>query len=257
MKVKHYSNRYNNKMKYIFVMFTVVVTLVFLGFSAAKADKVWQNIHPGVDYLNLKSIKKPWSQIHIYRINLAKYQLAIATSNKPQQSVYTLSKKYPDFLLATNGGFFDEKYRPIGLRISNYKILSQFKPISWWGVLLQKNNQLQITSSRDYRHHKNIQFAVQCGPRLIINNRIVKLKPGIAERTALGIDKQNRLIIMVTDHHPISTYKAAKILNSNPINSIDALNLDGGHSTQMISNFSNHKQTVLGLSPISDSLLII
>ena len=108
----------------------------------------------------------------------------------------------------------------------------------------------------NFKHNKNIDFAVQSGTRLIINGNIPSLKPGFAERSALGITKDGKIIILVTKNTPITTTYLANLMQDKPLNCVNAINLDGGSSSQLFANFDNLKINSLGFSEISDAILI-
>ena len=104
-------------------------------------------------------------------------------------------------------------------------------------------------------------MAIQAGPRLIINHRIPSLKDGDAERTALGITKNNQLIIVVTEKNPMSTTRLAEIMrrseDKDGLACQYALNLDGGHSTQLYANVNDFSLQLPGFSTIPDALIIV
>ena len=101
-------------------------------------------------------------------------------------------------LLSINGGFFDHEFKPLGLRINNNKLENPLKRISWWGIFYIKNNKPYISNVRRFNHDNEIDFAVQSGPRLLIKGKIPSLKPGIADRSALGITADGKVIILVS-----------------------------------------------------------
>ncbi|KTD20491.1 phosphodiester glycosidase family protein [Legionella israelensis] len=227
--------------------------------TTAKVNTGWLQIKEGIEYRDLgDSLLKPWSHIHIFRIDLRKNQLGLITANALSQknapvSVYA---HFSQALLAVNGGFFDREYRPLGLRISNKQQKNPLKRISWWGIFYVKKNRPYISNVYHFYRDKAIDFAIQSGPRLIINNKIPSLKPGIAERTALGITKDKKIIILVTDNATMTTTELAEIMKSPPLSCTDALNLDGGKSTQLYANIDSFQLSVQGYSNVSDAVIV-
>lgn len=234
------------------------VLLVLCLFSS-PAIYAWQPLAPGIDYLNLNiNPLTPWSHIHVFRVDLKQNQVDLATANelsKAHASVDEIAHANRA-LIAINGGFFDQHFHPLGLRVKNHYTLSPLKQISWWGVFYIQNSIPYITSANAYNPSPDIKVAVQSGPRLIINGHIPTLKPGIAERTALGITKQNQLIILVTDNYLLTTTELARILKKSPLNCVNALNLDGGSSSQLFAQLGYFKINVHGFSNISDAIVI-
>lgn len=242
--------------------FFLKMLLVFL-FSAnpilSFADETWQSLGKGIAYLDLNaSLLKPWSHIHVFRIDPEQYQFQLLSAKskaKRNTSVHEAAYK-ENALLAINGGFFDNDYRPLGLRISQYRQINPLKRISWWGIFYIQNNRPSIKSVKYFKPSRQINFAIQSGPRLIIDNQIPSLKPGIAERSALGITKDNQIIVLATENHALSTSELAEIMKEAPLSCTDALNLDGGKSTQLYANIENLKLSVRGYSYVSDVVLV-
>lgn len=219
----------------------------------------WKVIAPGIDYQDLVTNPlTPWAHIHAFRIDLKQYQLDLVTAkqlSKRQASINEFGRK-SHALLAINGGFFDSGYHPLGLRIYQQQEHNPIKRISWWGIFLIKNQVPSIISSRDYKPSKAIEFAMQAGPRLIIDGKIPHLRPGVAERTALGINRQNKLIMVVTNNALITTTELARLMKSSPLHCINALNLDGGSSSQLFAHIFDFHLNVHGFANVSDAIIL-
>lgn len=221
----------------------------------------WQTISPGIEYQDISEksiINLTNTHIHAFKINLKTNKISLAFANeldKEPSFVENYAKKH-SAIIAINGGFFDKSSHPLGLRVNNYKLYNPIKNISWWGVFSISNNKPRINPIANFKIHENISFAVQSGPRLIINGTIPKLKPGYAERTALGITDSDKLIIVVTQNTPITTTELAKIMRDPPLNCKNALNLDGGSSSQLFVNTLNFKINAQGFSEVSDAILV-
>ncbi len=218
----------------------------------------WQAISPGIDFQDLGgSLPKPWSHIYVFKIDLTYNQLSLkmASELKTQHASVLRLGQEPDVLIAVNGGFFDKKFHPLGLRISNGVKNNPLKPISWWGIFYISQGKAYIASPKKYIPG-GTSFAVQSGPRLLINRRIPSLKNGLAERSALGITDDNHVILLVTDNNRLTTRQLAIIMKSPPLFCRDALNLDGGSSSQLIAKTDDFNLTVHGFSNVSDAILV-
>lgn len=219
----------------------------------------WQSLAPGMEYQDLVTNPlTPWAHIHAFRIDLKQYQLDLVTAmqlSKRQASINEFARK-SHALLAINGGFFDNNYHPLGLRIYQQQAHNPIKHISWWGVFLIQNHMPSIISSRDYKPNPKIQFAIQTGPRLIINGTIPHLRPGVAERSAIGITRHNQLIILVTKNALITTTELAHIMKASPLHCVNALNLDGGSSSQLFAHINTFRLNVHGFANVSDAIIV-
>lgn len=221
--------------------------------------KTWQTVSPGMEYLDLRyrSLSQ-WSHIHAFRIDLQTLQLSVlrAKDLPVEDASAPTFRRHGQGLLAINGGFFSPNKTPLGLRISNYQILNPFRQISWWGVFSVQNRRAKISSSRDFVLKKNIEFAIQAGPRLLIDGDIPSLRPGFANRSVLGINAQGKVLIIVTENLPISTTDMAEMLKKPPFNCVDALNLDGGSSSQLHAKINLFRLNVPGFSQVSDAIIV-
>ncbi len=219
----------------------------------------WHTLAPGIKYMDLnKNIFMPWAHIHTFSIDLNKNAFAVVTAHSLSKKNAAIKEyaKIHKALLAINGGFFDNQFHPLGLRISHTQILNPLKSISWWGIFYISHQIPFISSYADYHPDERPEFAVQSGPRLIVNGVIPKLKGGLAERTALGIDAHNHVILVVTENKPMTTFELADLLLNKPIQCQNALNLDGGSSSQLFAKNGSFKAYAPGFSKVGDAIIV-
>lgn len=235
-----------------------VLVIVFLFLSSATTASPWKKLAPGIEYRDIgANILTPWSHVHVFRIDLKHNQLDLMQASeldRKQASVDQFAHR-SNALIAINGGFFDKNYLPLGLRIGHATQYSPIKQISWWGVFQIKNNQAAISSFSRF-NNASPQFAIQSGPRLLINGKIPPLKPGHAERTALGITQDGHVIILVTDHAPMTTTALAKFMKSSPLYCKNALNMDGGSSSQLYAHIGTFQLSAHGFSDVTDAIIV-
>ncbi|KTD78401.1 phosphodiester glycosidase family protein [Legionella waltersii] len=231
---------------------------MMLSFNA-HSNNQWHELSPGLEYQDLQGgVLNPWSHIYVFRIDLNKNKFALLTAKKLAQKNASADQfgEFSKALLSINGGFFDHEFKPLGLRIANKVQLNPMKRISWWGIFYIKDNLPYITNVRHFQYSNDIDFAVQSGPRLLINGRIPSLKPGVADRTALGITEDNKVIILVSNNSAMTTKELAAIMKSHPLYCTNAINLDGGSSSQLYAKFNHFKLNVHGFSNVSDAIIV-
>ena len=232
--------------------------LIFLAVPVYSANQ-WQTLAPGIEYQDLEGgLLTPWSHIHVFRVDLNKNQLGVITSKAlsvKNASVEQFAVQ-TNALLSINGGFFDREFHPLGLRINNKKLENPLKRISWWGIFYVKNNKAYISNMNDFYQDDSIEFAIQSGPRLIIKGKIPSLKIGFADRSALGITAQGKVILLVSTNAAMSTNDLARIMKSAPLSCIDAINLDGGSSSQLYTRINSFILNVHGFSNVSDAIIV-
>ncbi len=242
------------------ILALLLLNMPLLAFPAIQ----WQPLMPGLHYSLLQPDPLDKSaQIHVFKISLAKFRLnLVAATEQRQQSAYVADMgSFHDALIAVNGGFFTPELKPLGLRIKEGKTINPIRQTNWWGVFsVNKNNVAAITSKNAYRSSNNTVFAIQAGPRLIVNNAIPKLKEGEKERSALGITRNGDLILLVTQGYPISTTDLAFLMQKpeqqDGFACVNALNLDGGSSTQLYANIGHFKLNILSFRPVADAIIV-
>lgn len=234
------------------------INLICLFFASSTYSATWQRLSAGIEYLNLKyRFGGPRASIHIFRVDPNYNFFSIITAKDlfaKSISVKSLSK-LENPLIAVNGGFFAQNHHPLGLRISNSKLKNPLKKISWWDVFYIENKKAHLVSMDRFQMNNKINFAIQAGPRLLINKKIPGLKPGMAARSALGITNNNKIIILVTERATMSTHTLAKIM-LNYLDCNNALNLDGGSSSQLLAMVGKFRLSVKGFSNLSDAIII-
>lgn len=247
-------------LKQLYSFFWIVLGFFLLFFAVPTHAARWHTLAPGIEYLDI--VNHPltrWSHVHAFRVDLKKNQLDLVMAKSLSQPHATVDQfaHYSHALLSINGGFFDRNFHSLGLRVSHQHQLNPPKHISWWRVFYIKTRTAHITSVRRYKKESPVDFAVQSGPRLLTKGHLTpSLKPGIAERSALGIARDGRVIILVTESSPMTTTDLAILMLSPPLNCTDALNLDGGSSSQLYAHLGTFKIYAAGFSSVSDAIVV-
>lgn len=215
------------------IMGIVMGLLILLFPFLARAS--WQKIDRGLYYQKIELQKKsgvPYA-IHTFQISPRYYQPKPILSEKPV-SIRNLVEK-SGAVLGVNANFFDPAGKPLGLIISDGKIVNPKKDISWWGVFSMEKGRPHIVHSSDWKKN-SADMAVQAGPRLVVAGRVPALKDESSQKTALGINRKGDIILVVT-YYPLSIKELAKLMalpeSKGGLDCVYALNLDGGSSTQL------------------------
>lgn len=156
---------------------------------------------------------------------------------------------------AVNGGFFDIEGKSLGLRVSDGRKVSRLRKVDW-GVFYIRNGRARIMHTEDFKMRSGITQAVQCGPRLVADGRIIKLKDQWARRTALGVDQNGKVIIAVTDGQLGFREWAALWASKSGFNCRNAMGLDGGGSTQLSLRTSTQSMEIGGYTTVPDAVVI-
>ncbi|MFA6427843.1 MAG: phosphodiester glycosidase family protein [Candidatus Magasanikbacteria bacterium] len=153
-----------------------------------------------------------------------------------------------------NGGYFEADFSPSGyLVVNGERIGDNMFDRDKSGLLVIKDGKILIrdTIVQPVTSTEHFQFAMQSFPFIIKNNQ-----PGIksnsdkkARRTAVGIDNDD-VVYLITANSDISLYEFMNYLLSLEIAFINVLNLDGGPSTGIYSNWNNTNFLYDSMSPV-------
>ena len=107
-----------------------------------------------------------------------------------------------------------------------------------WGVFwVDRTSRPRISRKGDFRNQveiaRDVEFAIQSGPTILFDGEVqTRRDDDRARRTALGIDAQGRLVIMVA-LLPVSLNQLARFAKEE-LEMVALINLDGGSSTQLV-----------------------
>src|SRR6266536_1094380 len=139
-------------------------------------------------------------------------------------------------LAGVNGGYFDEKFAPIGLRMANGQMIAPLQRARLiTGVLVASSRGVQIVRSREFSRRAGVTAAVQCGPFLVDRGQSIgglnDSRP--ARRTFAATTTGNRALVGVCSNVSLAELSRmlATTLFAEDLRSERALNLDGGSST--------------------------
>lgn len=221
--------------------------------AQSAEDKLWREVSPGVR-LRVLSARDGISTARVTALRFAPSRFHVATGAMLDASQW---RAKTGSIAATNGGFFDAGGKSMGLRASNNKRLSTLRRADW-GVFVVTKSGARIVHTRDYealRNRERVLEAVQCGPRLVVNGSVTKLKPQLARRTGLGIVRNGSVILAVADDAMTFSGWAQMWASKSGLNCRDALNLDGGGSTQMALQSRRENFFISGNRAVPDAIV--
>lgn len=208
----------------------------------------WKKVEKGIAYAKA-------GNIHVFQIDPKQYRFSVATAPEiglTNTTAKELAKK-SKAILAINGGFFSPEQKSIGLILREGKTINPLHPTQWWSVFYILDQKPAITSLTSFRKDSKMEMALQVGPRLIINGKIPKFKPSLARRSGIGIQRNGNIIIAASEQELPMEFFAALLLE---LDCIDALNLDGGGSTQLFFHNKRFKLDIPGPSLITNAITV-
>ena len=233
--------------------------------SAFSATPDWQSLEPGFDYRIFSTPQgKP---IHVFRVNPKLFEIKPLFKNNERFYIKN-SVEESGALLGINANFFDEKGKALGVVVIDGETKNPFKDISWWGVLTLSSEGKSIETPTPYlssskeKHYlfsnpkgsfKNLKHAIQAGPRLVTKGVVQKLKPESSPKTAIGINEKKDFFFVVSQSsfsiQDLAEFMAKKE-SEGGLGCQDALNLDGGPSTQVYAKIASFELSLPTFSPV-------
>ncbi len=219
-----------------------LVSAALLGLSCAAASAAgepgrFSPVAPGIEYASFerRSDDVETFQIHAFKVDLevAELHLVSGGGSSPRRTVEKIAAPYPA-VVAVNASFFDAEGRAIGLGVSDGQLLAAGRRQSW-GALVVEGKKARIVLGSDIQDYRAYRLIVQGIPRLVVGGNVQRLKPQVAVRTAVCAAASSVVIVVATK---VETNDFARFLADAPdkggLGCSDALNLDGGPSTQLV-----------------------
>ena len=230
-------------------MHAPLVALLLAAATAAPAP--WQPIGPGAERLRLDD---DGLRLELFRFDLQKYRAEVVVLGADRPRSASALRTETGAVAAVNGGFFDEQWRSLGMRIASGKTVIGLRPRVDWGVLVLRGGRARIVHSREFHADPAIEEAIQVGPRLLSGGQPMRLKPQSARRTAVAIDREGRFLTLVLADEPAEAQRVAEALAALGFDA--ALMFDGGPSTQLALELGALKLTLPGGYAVPDALVI-
>jgi hypothetical protein len=226
----------------------VAFPLVLVLLAAAST---WRTVAPGVDTL---AVSEGGAAVELVRFDLGRFRPEVLVPGPEHTQTASALRRGHSAVAAINGGFFDEARRSLGLRIAGGRTVVPLRRGVDWGVLVLRQRGAAIVHSRDFRADRAIEGAIQVGPRLLAGGRPLRLKPQVARRSAVALDREGRTLTLVVSPGGIEAGALASLLQRLGFHS--ALMLDGGASTQVSAAIGGFTLDVPGAYGVPDALVI-
>ena len=218
-------------------------SLVFMTVYGAAAICAGQEVPrfttvaPGISYTTFDQRPpdgEPFSG-HAFRIDLGEAELRLAPAGgaSSKQTVEQIALPFPA-VVAVNASFFDKEGRAMGVAVSEGRPIGTGKRNSW-GALVVSGKDARIVLGSDIPDHSTDRLIVQGIPRLVVGGKVPRLKPQVAERTAVCAAGSHVVMVVATKAETTAFARfLAEPSEKAGLGCSDALNLDGGPSTQLV-----------------------
>jgi Phosphodiester glycosidase len=195
---------------------------------------------------------------HAFKVDLDVAQLRLVPAGGPssRQTVEQIAAPFSGFV-AVNASFFDKEGRAMGLAANEGNLIARGK-LQSWGALVVGDQKSRIVLGAEIGDHHAYRVIVQGIPRLVVGGRVPGLKPQLAERTA--VCAEGRIVVLIVSTKA-ETSAFARFLADPPekggLGCVDALNLDGGPSTQLAVNLPGLTLSQRGGWGVPNALVVV
>jgi len=242
--------------KKILPTFLVCLILAVAGCTAGSPENAaapGQNDHP----ITIKQITSGNKGFLLATIDPSLYQLKIIVNTPPPDSknIQILHQENHS-LLTFNGSFFDQNFKPLGMLVSEGKLIFPLTKSDLMNGVFTINHkgQPQLFDYSNFQDKQEqllpaIDFAIQSGPILIDDKGAIvvdRKNLKTAGRTAIGLDKSNNIVVimlrqsLLDETNALSLYDFADtLLTAREFSDLgihSLINLDGGTSSGLAVN---------------------
>jgi len=224
------------------------------GAGAARASETdaWTALGRGVEH---RRLERGAIAGHAFRFRPADVVLRVVPAPPERARVAALAPAGD--AIATNASFFDEAGRTMGLAIDRGRSVGGRRLAKWAGFVVERGRP-RIVPGSALGDGAGADLVVQGFPRLVVGGGVPRLKPQRAQRTVVCV-ADARVVLLVTTSRVDAT-ELARFLVAPPatggIGCRDALNLDGGSSTQLAARWGGFEARVDGAWGVPNALVV-
>jgi uncharacterized protein YigE (DUF2233 family) len=196
----------------------------------------WETIAPGLEYRSLTPNGNFLARLDMVRIDPARYSFRAHYRPGDPLSLSQWQSELIDAAVMINANFFNADHTILGLLVADGIAYGQ-SYINRGGTFAILNG-LPLLRSNITTPYQGEAFeqAVQAFPMLIESGEIVyaaSLNENSSRRSAIGIDRAGRVLLIATPLLGLSLADLAAVLDTEEPDLIQAMNLDGGGSTML------------------------
>lgn len=205
----------------------------------------WIKIDDNIDLLNWPiTTVYGTSPLEIFRLTSMAFKIFIKNDSINPKNIVTWSEVEPQANIIINGSYYLEDNSPAGYLMINRERVGELifdQEVS--GAVVVNDNQLEVRdlAEEPFISGEKNDFVLQSFP-FLIKNGLINIKKDsnkVARRTAIGIDNEKNIYLIILSHDELSLYRLAQSLKETGIDFVNVLNLDGGSSTGLVIRQSN------------------
>lgn len=221
--------------------------IVFSLLFPLSAVASWTQLHEGWSYQKIATV-------HLFRLDPAQCRLDLLVATDFRQAALPAKgfREKSQAGLVINGGFFDESFRSLGLLVRQGKVVNPLRQVDWG--IFQIRPGVAAIIHRSQWGGEGVETALQAGPRLVIDGKIPSFKAETEShrRSAIGVTSEGKIIIAISEA-PIPLRQWAELMQQQ---SVAALNLDGGGSSQISVKLKDFSLELPGTTGVPNALAV-
>jgi uncharacterized protein YigE (DUF2233 family) len=211
----------------------------------------WQQLAPGLEWRVYPYGDGASTEISVVRIDPANYAFRVHYTPEIVRSRAEWAERLTGVVAFVNTSFYDENNVPLGLVVSD-GVASGISYQDRGGTFFVQNGLPGLRSNiNDPIGNTPVEQAVQAFPMLVINGEQAYTQDSpSARRSAIGIDQQGRVLLMVTSLGGTTLNGLSDFLAQSDMNLVNAMNFDGGGSSLMTVNIGDFSYRFAGIDPV-------
>ncbi len=220
---------------------------------ASTTTSTWQVVAPGVDRLDQRlGAETAAARFIIWRITPeANLTWSIAASTTHPQLVSAWSDADPEAVFTLNGGYFHADGQPSGWARAGGQILSRRTfDAQRSGLVVLGDEPSLFAGTVATGTFQDDGF--QSYPWLVEDGRLAFTQETgqYARRTFVGTDMQGNWYVGIVPSESVTLHQLGKLLLQVPVRWNRVINLDGGPSTGLVTQFSGAEDRFDSFSPV-------
>lgn len=222
------------------------------GRARAGEAAAWAPLGRGVEHRLLEGAV----QGHAFRFRPADVDLHVVPAAGGRARVAGLAPAGD--AIVTNASFFDEAERTMGLVIDGGRSLGG-RRLARWAAFVVEGGRPAIVPGAELGDGAGAELIVQGLPRLVVAGTVPRLKQQSAQRTVVCIGDGHVTLLATTTR--VEATELAQRLAAPPaaggFGCRDALNLDGGGSTQLYARWGSFEAEIAGAWGVPNALVVV
>jgi hypothetical protein len=236
-----------------------LASLLLAAAQAAAAPLAFRDVAPGIAYAAFEAEGEYPLQGHAFVVDLARVDLRLLQGGPKGEhaEVGTIAAPFPVHL-ATNASFFDEHQRAMGRVVDRGKTLVADRRRAWGALVVEGGSARIATGDSLPERVGGGELVVQGIPRLVVDGVVQRLKPAVAQRTAVCADGGQLVLVVTTSPADVTEFARFLALprRAGGLGCRNALNLDGGPSTQLHASLPGLRLVVRGGWAVPNALVV-